>query len=308
MNQAMRLRRQVWQSVRQAGACRAAARRKAFTLVELLVVIAIIGTLVGLLLPAVQAAREAGRRASCVNKMKQLGLANQNFHDAVRKLPPAYGTSSVTASATTFAPLLFHVLPFMERQDITDACKGDIAANVFSGSGSAMTSARAQVLQEFLCPSATENDSNRWDANYALGNYGWNHQAFGPVDAARNPSPLPGTDAEWPSLGEMKAWRDGTTSVITFGEKYGKCASDGSLWGHGNWNEARMAHFGGTNRTRFLAAPLRAECSPLLAASPHPGGMNTGKGDGSVAFLAESIDQMLWEHSLYPNDGNSPKF
>lgn len=199
------------------------------------------------------------------------------------------------------------MLPFIERQDIIDASKGDIAATAFT-SGSARTSARSLILQEFLCPSATENDSNRWDANYALGNYGWNHQAFGPVDAARNPSPLPGTNAEWPSLGEMKAWRDGTTAQITLGEKYGKCASDGSLWGHGNWNESRMAHFGGTNRTRFLAAPLRSDCSPLLPASPHPGGMNTGKGDGSVSFLSESIDQLLWEQALYPNDGNAPKF
>ncbi|QDS95218.1 Type II secretion system protein G precursor [Roseimaritima multifibrata] len=61
--------------------------RAGFTLVELLVVIAIIGVLVGLLLPAVQAAREAARRMSCGNNMKQLGLAIHNYHDTFQSFP-----------------------------------------------------------------------------------------------------------------------------------------------------------------------------------------------------------------------------
>jgi len=64
-------------------------QRAAFTLIELLVVIAIIGVLIGLLLPAVQAAREAARRSTCINNLKQIALASQNFHNAFSKFPYA---------------------------------------------------------------------------------------------------------------------------------------------------------------------------------------------------------------------------
>lgn len=103
------------------------SRRPGFTLVELLVVIAIIGTLVGLLLPAVQAAREAANRSSCGNKMKQLCLAAQNFHDSRKVFPAAIDRYSATA--TTFntvagntSPAGFswvvHLLPYMEENNL----------------------------------------------------------------------------------------------------------------------------------------------------------------------------------------------
>ena len=103
---------------------RGACLRRGFTLVELLVVIAIIGILVALLLPAVQAAREAARRAQCLNNLRQLGIALHNHESTNRSLPPGnLGrdpeksglTTMVFSSDEVQTAFVAFVLPYLEN-------------------------------------------------------------------------------------------------------------------------------------------------------------------------------------------------
>lgn len=122
--------------------------RQAFTLVELLVVIAIIGVLVALLLPAVQAAREAARRSSCSNNLKQIGIAIHNFHDIKNEMPPATITTSV--GADSYATWAIFLLPFMEQNVLYESF--DLSRPMNDGA-QPNNPGRFTPVKTYICPS-----------------------------------------------------------------------------------------------------------------------------------------------------------
>jgi prepilin-type N-terminal cleavage/methylation domain-containing protein/prepilin-type processing-associated H-X9-DG protein len=124
--------------------------RRAFTLIELLVVIAIIALLIGLLLPAVQRARETANRASCLNNLKQIGIALQSYHDAFRCFAPGY-VSNYDASGNDTGPgwgWASKLFPFMEQ--------GNLQATIITNQpieSAANAVPRTAPVKMFICPS-----------------------------------------------------------------------------------------------------------------------------------------------------------
>lgn len=159
----------------------AKTHRYAFTLVELLVVIAIIGVLVALLLPAIQSAREAARRSSCTNNLKNLTLGCLNYEAAARKLP--YGRKFDNWDSYTWTQV---ILPYIEQSAVYDLywtlpdstwespSKSHATTNGPIGDDERLQEARTTSISIFFCPSdqtAVGNEMNKAKYSNIRGNY-----------------------------------------------------------------------------------------------------------------------------------------
>jgi len=156
---------------------------RGFTLVELLVVIAIIGILVALLLPAIQAAREAGRRISCGNNIKQLVLGMHDYHDVHIALPINYGNGTkgnAEGTDSTAKSWMSGILPFVEQKPLYDlivwndnpGASPPIYNDIGPGPGNPSypnSNVADTVIKSFLCPSDGLNGKGRLDARQTQG-------------------------------------------------------------------------------------------------------------------------------------------
>jgi prepilin-type N-terminal cleavage/methylation domain-containing protein/prepilin-type processing-associated H-X9-DG protein len=165
---------------------------RGFTLIELLVVIAIIAVLIALLLPAVQSAREAARRAQCINNLKQIGLGMHNYHQGVGSFPMgnaiAYSDPGVQTTWGTFSALSM-MLPYVEQTPLYNSC--NFAWTVWYGTGAALNATVWNTkVSAFLCPSdgnAGKDFLNSYHGSFGTGTNPWSNSTngvFAPENAA----------------------------------------------------------------------------------------------------------------------------
>ncbi|QDV32414.1 DUF1559 domain-containing protein [Tautonia plasticadhaerens] len=303
---------------------RRATTRTGFTLIELLVVIAIIGVLIALLLPAVQAAREAARRAQCTNNLKQIALATHNYVDTFSRLPIGQDVYA-DLHGRGYAILTnwsMSLLPFLEQRALYDAW------NVgFSFSEPANTTACATGVGGYHCPSSPTGLVEDYTATSAVaGLPAGGVFRSGVVDYAVSANvyipPLQvGGMLDYyitPRGSPLSVVRDGLSNTMMFAEMTGGPVgylADGVPDPNYTWG-AYMGHLGGLNRLSLRALSydgriygggncvINCNSGGGNPYSFHPGGANVAMGDGSVRFLKETTAVTTVTKLIGCQDGN----
>ncbi len=247
-------------------------KRTGFTLIELLVVIAIIAILIALLLPAVQQAREAARRSTCKNNLKQIGLALHNYHDTHRSFPPSYVDNYPAGTPFLNNDLGWgtFILPYMDQgplyNNISSSGAMDVDWTTVADMTTGSTAYAKSVLPAFICPSDPMGGVNTKIGSYGKSNYKVVRSVISyPVVARR-----------------LRDFTDGASNTLVVGE------SDtqdhiGSIWVGKNSNSREV--MSNANDTYRINGPDVDD----VFSSVHVGGCHFVFADGRVRFLSENI-------------------
>ncbi len=298
-----------------------------FTLIELLVVIAIIAILVALLLPAVQQAREAARRSSCKNNLKQLGLALHNYHDTFNTFPPASvrtNAPGVDSWTTSMIGWQARILGFMEQSALYDLIDWEIYPG---SSGTNNTTVRRTEVAGYRCPSDPGNRGTTGQSTYAPTSYVTCTANSGSFAAGGSAFQNNGDSVLFlNSKTKMRDITDGTSNTMVVSEC--KVGSE-TLAENAVGNPPVCPGTAAATRRRgfswFFAQRMPAwsystivgpntnitECengtggpSVLGARSEHKGGVQVLVCDGAIRFVSENIDLATWRNLGHKSDGN----
>ena len=312
--------------------------RRGFTLVELLVVIAIIGLLIGLLLPAVQAARESARRSSCVNNLKQLGVALHNYHDARRAFPmgnrcttsalPPQSASPGDPTATR-EPWTIHVLPYSDnvalynRFDfnqpfLSHVVNSTLRQETTLPGTNPNPAAQNTVNPLFKCPSDPESPESPLKNNY-FGVMGGGLGAAWTASTAATPYQIYNNGILFlNSARGIKNITDGTSKTFLVGETiYQYNTPSEKFYGWGQGTRTRLDYADRCFLQNVAATKSQINSKPQQDAtglhpyaiwqttfsSSHPGGTQFLTADGGVSFVSETVNLTIYRQMGVINDG-----
>lgn len=288
--------------------------RSGFTLIELLVAISIIGILIALLLPAVMQAREAARRLSCKNRIKQIGLALHNYESSFQSFPPGYVSRQRlnsfndwcrTGATNNGAPWTTLTLPYLDESNRYHQFVFE--EDFTPGGGNAGSSANhgqwILSLTKFQCPSDPNSDSSRNNSNYV-----------GVQGGGDKPACIGGSLSRLFYLNgvfyhnshtRFRDISDGQANTFLVGETKYQSTNMG-------WASTAKLDFLGLPFTIAAAKepinssqynPTGWEQVSIMFGSQHTGGCHFCLADGSVQFVSENINISVYQQLAIRNDG-----
>ncbi len=285
-----------------------------FTLIELLVVIAIIGVLVALILPAVQQAREAANRARCINNMKQLGLAAQQYHDAYGFFPAGWYCADTDTACIPSGNLpymwngLVGLFLKLEQDNLYNMVNFQLPTNAADN-----TTAVRFTVDALLCPSNKRQappasaTGKVVTSRFGFSDYRGNMAAGGipncPNDTITDPTQCVAYDNGMTFMNSTVSLADvtdGSSNTVLLGESI-----------IGTWAEAPSCCVR-TDMNRYINKPFRSTDANGKAInnynywmSKHPGMVNFGKCDGSVSSVTNTINRLVLVKMMTRNGGEA---